>query len=43
MDVVNFLPRYGEVKMVLEFEALFGFGSLPDNIPVEIEALFEMM
>jgi hypothetical protein len=42
MVVVSCLRKFG-AKNSIGVRSAVGFGSLPDNIPVEIEALFELV
>ena len=40
MVVVSFLPKCGEEEKGVGVRSAVGMGTLPDNIPVEIEAHF---
>ena len=42
MAVASCSPPYGGPDNGVGTRSAVGFGSLPDNIPVEIEALFEL-
>ena len=43
MDAVNCLPAVWGEDIGMGVRSAVGMGSLPDNIPVEIEALFELV